>query len=369
MKYLNNFESYTAYKTALDNGEIATPSVSLVEGKCYYKPIVETDFGDVALYNKVTGGFEFCSLSAYKTEVRRDLTRKPIGVVAVPSAYTPDNTTRVMSLKNMSCKTPTTGSANPLVSSEVVDNCDGNLNMKWGANGNIANLPDIPNVVKVNPLTGEETGTTTWMRIPCDRAWNDTGYIDPITGYRYYFNNYINDPNSSSASKEDTFGPYPLLADGSKSPLYFRSGMATNDFNGKENTAAILASATVDYMGLETIEATNTSTGYYPAAFCCAKYSTMGTNPGDWYLPAQGEASFMIAKYGKLYDTTLWLEQNLPGEAVRLGRGGDYGHWLWCSTSHSSTDARNVYLPSGGVNLTSRSYVNTYNRVRAFIAL
>lgn len=370
MKYLNNFESYSAYKTALNNGEIATPSVSLVEGKCYYKPIVKTNFGDVAMYNKVTGDFEFCSLSAYKSEVYRDLTRKPIGVVVVPSAYTPDNTNRVMSLKNMSCKSPSTGSVSTLVSSNVVDNCDGDLNMKWGASGNIANLPNYPSVVKVNPLTGEETGTIDWMRIPSDRAWNASGYIDPITGYRYYFNNYINDPNSASGDKEDRFGPYPLLADGSKSPLYFRSGMATNDFNGKENTAAILASATVDYTRLETIEATNTSTGYYPAAFCCARYSTIGTNPGDWYLPAQGEASFMIAKYGMIYDTTLWLEQNLPGESIRLGRGGaDYGNWFWCSSSHSSTTARTVYLSSGYVSYGSRSNVYTDNRVRAFLAL
>jgi len=39
----------------------------------------------------------------------------------------------------------------------------------------------------------------------------------------------------------------------------------------------------------------NSNVGYTPAACCCARYHTVGTNAGDWYLGAGGEMSMIVA--------------------------------------------------------------------------
>ena len=380
MKYLGNFDTLTQYQAALANGEIQAPNVSLVEGKCIYKPIAKTNFGDVAMYNSLTGKFEFSSLGAYSTTLYKKANLTAVGVVVVPADYTPDNTTRVMSLKNMSCKTPATGSAEVLQSGLASDQYDAALNMRWGANGDIPGITNTPTVNAVNPLTGEFLATTDWMRIPSEYLWRSQGYTDPITGYKYYYGpddatpendtsagKWINDPSAGSYKR---FGPYPLLKDGSKNELWFAEGMATNDFGGRANTNAILANTSVDWKSPATFDNLKTDAGYYPPVFCCSRYATKGTTAGDWYLPAQGELSFLIAKFASINNTLQTLETLLPGDSIRLSTNtSTYGHWLWSSSLHNSTNARYCNLDRGYVYYDSRSTVNTSNRVRAFMAL
>ena len=61
-------------------------------------------------------------------------------------------------------------------------------------------------------------------------------------------------------------------------------GSAARGTSGKSNTAAILAYG----------EANNIK---YPAAEYCNKYSTSGTNAGDWFLPSMEEFESLAANY------------------------------------------------------------------------
>ena len=69
----------------------------------------------------------------------------------------------------------------------------------------------------------------------------------------------------------------------------------STDIEGKNNTNLMLQHATgqENWRTDQSIEHT-TYNGIFPAICCCARYHTLGTQPGDWYLGAAGENSIMI---------------------------------------------------------------------------
>ena len=72
---------------------------------------------------------------------------------------------------------------------------------------------------------------------------------------------------------------------------------AVTDIQGREKTDLILASATSQSTWMTDTSITNESgAGYAPAACCCARYHTLGTQPGDWYLGASGEMCMIIVQ-------------------------------------------------------------------------
>jgi hypothetical protein len=131
-----------------------------------------------------------------------------------------------------------------------------------------------------------------------------------------------------------------------------------------------MAAQTVDWSGTIT---NDSNAGNYPAACCCRRFSTIGTNPGDWYLPAVGELAYLPVRLKEINLSLIALEKYVS--AIRVGGinsqwpSGTYGYWCWSSSEFSSTDARYVSTNSGYVDDLDKSYTNTNNRVRAFIAL
>ena len=119
---------------------------------------------------------------------------------------------------------------------------------------------------------------------------------------------------------------------------------AQTDFNGKENTALIVAAHTS--AGLTSSES---------AAIYCNEYSTEGTNAGDWYLPAAGELySYVYGNYSKI-DTTMTT------------LGWTFGsRYFWSSSEYSSYGAWGVYSNMG---LMSSSDKNVTNSVSCFLAI
>lgn len=69
----------------------------------------------------------------------------------------------------------------------------------------------------------------------------------------------------------------------------------STDMDGKNNTNLMLQHATgqQNWRTDQSIENAANS-GKFPAVCCCARYHTLGTQPGDWYLGAGGETSIMI---------------------------------------------------------------------------
>ena len=118
---------------------------------------------------------------------------------------------------------------------------------------------------------------------------------------------------------------------------------ATADYNGKENTAAILAKATAQKNWRTDSSITNSDSSstnkYFPAACCCWRFHTLGTKQGDWYLPAAGELC-------KDYPNKTTVDASLQALGMTNAHHGDY----WSSTSHSSTNAWVVSWYNGYAN-------------------
>ena len=78
---------------------------------------------------------------------------------------------------------------------------------------------------------------------------------------------------------------------------------AVTDVDGKNNTA-IMLQAISRQTNWETASsiANEEGEGWSPAAACCARYHTLGTQAGDWYLPACGEYAMVLAHYQDIHD-------------------------------------------------------------------
>lgn len=367
MKYITSYDSIAAYNTAKANGELVKPNLSLVGGKTYSRPLWNCGFGDVVMYNSKTGDFDYCTSDAFKESYFHMHHLTPIGVVVCPGRYTPDNTTRVMSLVNMDATSPATGSASK-------GGVAGETSMIWGSNTSTSVTgKTFPKVANVTPSTGEALteGGTDWMRIPSDQLFRSEGYAYNNNGLKYYY--YYGATEETDGSGR--FGPYPILANGDKNPLYFNSAYATSDFDGIGNTDKICNNGFSGW-STATLDGDDTSTANnFPPAFCCRRFATTGTSAGDWYLPACGELAFVVAFYTEI-DKGLDAVRTARGTSVATYVGkvggrevGTYGVWMWSSSEGSVSDARYVYTDDGYVDYYSKTYVYTDNRVRAFIAL
>lgn len=277
----------------------------------------------------------------------------PIGVVAVPGKHGVYGyaVCGVISLVNMSYSSPDTGITSP-------------QQMYWGNTERNTSLTDYTKVPYVGLVSspGSSSGTVTgeyyfgW--IPGDnfsykQCPHDTdAYYDNVAGDRHYAI------------------PSPYLTSGNRNPSYYRvaspssSSNCLSSFNGKSFTQTLcrLATGQSNWKTASTITNSN-SYGYYPAACCCWRYHTEGTNQGDWYLPTAGELGYAVTKYNVINNTILILQSLFSGK-LSAGRisAADY----WTSTEYDTTNARHIYFGEGYVHYTAK---NVGRNVRAMMQL
>ena len=110
------------------------------------------------------------------------------------------------------------------------------------------------------------------------------------------------------------------------------SDTALLDYNGKSNTAAIVAACSSD----------TTSNN---AAKYCNSYSTTGTSVGQWYLPAAGELySYVYGNYNTITTT-----------ASKLGWTYSSGYY-WSSSERGDSYAWSVHTYDGNVASDYKGY-------------
>ncbi len=264
----------------------------------------------------------------------------PIGVVVVPGSHDVygDGSCGVMSLKAMSCDTPSEGGTSEQF-------------MNWGVQDtNISGLRDLYQVPTGNTLNGIPTGSTYDGYLPSNK-FSDTQCAHDTDAYYNY-----DSPHCT---------PSPYLTDGSRNPGYYQttspssSNNALADFNGKGNTQKIITQRGIkDYNSWIPGKATEAD---YPAASCCDMFYTEGTSQGDWYLPACGELGYIIPPLNKINDAINKMRTAYGSSTgVKLGIYNRY----WSSTEHSSGYARVVDTNVGRVNYYSK---NGNRYVRAFL--
>lgn len=130
---------------------------------------------------------------------------------------------------------------------------------------------------------------------------------------------------------------------------------AMNDWNGKANTASIIAAST---------SAAVTNTSAYAPGFCNlysrANANGKGLLAGKWWLPSAGEMMMIYANMTKInYCLSL-----ISGATQLLE------NWYWTSTETSATNAWALYLSHGGLSnwRTKASYEGRVRPVSAFIS-
>ena len=358
-KYLYYYTQHSQYVEPTNK-----PAVSYCEqeDEIHYHPIPSP--------KDIVGSVAYYDGSTVKFALKEDYTSTmgtPIGVVVIPKSHMEDGKCRVMSLANMSYKTPETGT---LVGTSNADAQTAGANLMWGVyNNDIAELTNYDKVVTVDGATTAEYGY-----LPSDWWVGKSEVVIPDNG-TYAFTPISNEVDTetawygSEANKnwetltDSNMCPSPYLSDGSKNPLYFTAGQALCDMNGKSNTNILVNLSAIK---TQTSGAFENVQANYPAAMACRMYHTSGTNQGDWYLPAMGELGYLYARAKKINETLT----SLGSSAVGYGVPTDWdklGSWLWSSSEYSGSGSRNLGY-DGYVGSYSKGSNNANSRVRAFAA-
>lgn len=218
---------------------------------------------------------------------------EPIGVVVIPTSHNVYGTGEcgVMALMSASLNTPDTGETS-------------NVHISCGNNKDYADLSNFNKIVRMgttdNDISDSIDGLSIYGCIPLMRNGMKSKLECPHdTKAKYY------DYSNSS------FGyiPSPYLNDGSRNPDYYTTNSpssiynALSDFNGKSNTEFLCSKVTAqpNWKTDSIIEDSNDE-GYHPADCCCWRFHTIGTNQGDWYLPACGELGYIAPRYDMIND-------------------------------------------------------------------
>lgn len=258
----------------------------------------------------------------------------PIGVVVIPAEHDVYGTGEcgIMSLAEMNCDAPDTGSSSY-------------QRIYWGNNSTNTSLPNYNVVNLVNGTTNS------WGRLPSDRFTGDTS-LDGVSKYYDTSNN----------------APSPFNADGSRNEAYYTTAYSTanalSDFDGVGNTTVLteLATSQSDWKTTSTI--TNSSdAGYYPAACCCWRFHTHGTEQGQWYLPACGEMGYVINRISAI-NTTINKVLSVYSSVVAVAMYTSY--YYWSSSEYSGMYACNLQPNTGSVYYVTKNgdcFVRAFLRV------
>lgn len=258
--------------------------------------------------------YEFVKDNDLKTFQANNPSYTPIGIVVIPKSHTSvilkDGDPRkgkniIMSLKPMNYSTPESGGT----SEEY---------MYWGQNGVDTSLTNFTVCNVFSSASSQSVITTnSYGNLPSDN-----------------FSGTASDVNSSLKYDRSSYvipSPYKVV-DGEWLPNedYYTTSVssanALSDFNGISNTKVLTDLATVqtDWKTADTI--TNTySSGYSPAACCCARFKTTGTtsfvdagdsynSTGVWYMPSCGELGYIMPNF-KANNIALSNVQSLYGNS------------------------------------------------------
>ncbi len=305
MKYLKKFENHTKYELASQN--LILPNVSLCkqEDEVHYNPYIPLppQLLDI-LYSDVNGNLSFTSevlpISEGKT---------PIGLCVAGTGFFGENEpARWMSLKYMHNRSPETGSITG------ADIC-------WGNYGTDINT--IDNI------------STTY------NGGSNTGYLTA---------DWITNTNNKIPSLFDANDNWNLAELGDINQF------AVTDIDGKNKTEKLLATATAqsDWRTAETITS-NDKVGYAPAACCCARYHTLGTQENDWYLGACGEMSMILVKQNEINTKLAAINTIYQNDCISSLFNREY----WTSSEYNNDRAYEINTSSG--NIKNDFKINNHN--------
>lgn len=279
----------------------------------------------------------------------------PIGIVAIPPSHNiyGDNKGAIVSIASMDYSTPIEGSS-------------ANKAMYIGqykVNTGLTQYGGFPitNNDSSSTLTGFDPGDTTLLA--CQYMDSETTKISCLHDTNAFY----------SYSPGLSLAPSPYLTNGMRNPKYYQTtspSQSTNflsDYSGYENTLRLIELATSqdNWQQGNTIT-NNMDSGYSPAACCCYKFCTAGTQAGEWYLPSMGELGYIIARAEVINDSIQTMINNYAYKGMNDGVGVTMttSYALW-----SSTACKSGYVGAGidltGLHTASYAFSTDYAAVRA----
>ena len=302
MKYIKRFQEHSLYEAYIV-GDVfpeteGKPVVSYckLQNEVHFNRYVPTyNLLDI-LYANVAGEKKVDS-----TVLDPSLGYTPIGICVAKTGFFGENEpARFMSLKYMNYSTPETGSLT-------------SQGMYWGNYGTDLNM--IPNI-QVTHNGGTYNG------------YFDVDYYD----------------SSSQTNKIPSV--FDANNEWNTSILGEVNQYSTTDIQGREKTDLILASATSQSTWKTDTSITNESgAGYAPAACCCDRYHTVGTNAGDWYLGASGEMCMIIVQKTAINTKLAQIAAVYSTDCMSSLAANYY----WSSTEYNSNCAYYVSAYFGGI--------------------
>lgn len=289
-------------------------------------PSTEAVAGDVCMYRISEGKLIIVNdWDASKYPINK---YHPIGVVVIPGSHNVygDGSCAIMSLVEMDYNNPDIGATS-------------NTIMRWGNFG--VNINGLGNYDKMNYVI---SGTNITENIT---SVGSVGYL-PSDKFSKVANPY---DIGTYYNTNSSLSPSPYQNDGSFNPNYSNISLsennATSDFKGKSNTD-ILISLAVSQSNWKTADSiiNEGSEGYSPAACCCWRFHTLGTNQGDWYLPAAGELGYIMPRYNKINNSINKLIESYGQIGVTLGTQA-----YWTSTKRQDDSTRYVYPFTGEIGI------------------
>ena len=313
------------------------------------------DTGNAVLVNKTT--LKKISVKPDKLSNYSPDEWEPIGVVVIPELHDVYGTREagIVSLKYASVFTPDTGT----ITCEGISY--GNTTPELNSFNQVARCGSGDGQ-PLNNINGESINGL----IPLMNS--DVGEIQcPHDSLARYY-----PPTNYSKPQNIGYVPSPYLLDGSRNLDYCKTDNPTSianalsDFSGKTTSAFLCEKSTFqkDWKTANWIVSTRQEVQHYPAACACWRYHTIGTNQGDWYLPACGEFGDIPPRFDLINQTITILQE--WGDITCTTIVSTVNGFL-SSSIYDNQNCRHISTRSGMINY------NYYNSdgyyVRPFIRL
>lgn len=304
MKYLKHFTEHSLYEAYLVGSEFpeteGKPTVQFckLENEVHYNKYIPLPHYNVLdiLYANANGEKKVDSAI-----LDTSLGYTPIGICVAKTGFFGENEpARFMSLKYMNCNTPETGSLSA-------------YSMSWG--NNETDITTIDNI------------QTTY------NGGSNNGYFTVD-----YYN------SSSQANKIPSM--FNENNEWNISVLGAANQYAVTDIDGKNKTNKILATATSQPTWMtDTSIIDESDAGYTPAACCCARYHTIGTEVGDWYLGASGEMSMILVQKTAINAKLAQIAAVYSTDSISSLANSNY----WSSTEYNDSGAFRFNFANGNI--------------------
>ena len=324
------------YSGAKDEGKLAKDAVA----------------GDVVLYNKIKKKIVIVDVDLINAVDYPTEKYTPIAFVIIPGNHDVygDGSCAAVSLVHMSTTTPEAGEIS--YQRTVMLGWSSQIDAPTG----LQNYPRIPFIGGGGMFFENIQGESQYSYLPAD-SLTSIACPNEIAGVFYH-------------ADSNTYAPSPYGKGEIRNPLYYQTtspasvNNALSDFNGKQNTQ-ILANLSTYQPNWRT-DSTITSQSvqnHFPAALCCQRFKTEGTNPGDWYLPSCGELGYFCVRNYKILRNINKIEKVFGECCTKYFNDREY----WSSTWNGNWNgARSIHLKYGEV-----AYCNpgAANSVRAYIRI